>query len=490
MTRSFGEKTASSLLWSVAGQAGRLSALLASTVILARLLTPYDFGLAATVLIFVNFAVVVAEQGFGAALIQKSEIDERHRSSIWWVNVGLGLLMTAVFLAAAPAVGWFYAEPALVPLMRVISLLFVLNALGITHASLLSRELEFAGMARAETAASWSGAVTAVALAFAGAGPWAIVGQSVVSSAIGSAALWGLSPWRPKAIFDVGAIRELFGFSTDQFLTNAATYWVRNVDNVLVGRVLGQAPLGVYTRAYAVMLFPINRISRVLQRVMLPSFSIIQSDPARVASLFQRMTRVVALANFPLMLGVLACAPDFTAAVFGPQWGEMVPVLRVLVGVGLIQSVTAMLGSLYSALGQTRLRLRVQIPLHAVEIAGIVIGLRWGIVGVASGYAIASVLTAPVTIFYACRLVGLSLKDYFANLAGVFACAAAAAMAAGATAAAMPPHWAAPARFAVETAAASLVYWVLLKSFSVTAYADFTGQISRRWLRRAQAAVS
>lgn len=490
MMRSFGDKTASSLLWSVAGQTGRLTGLLACNVILARLLTPFDFGLTATALIFVNFAVVIAEQGFGAALIQKSEITERHRSSIWWVNVALGAGMTAVFLAAAPAVGGFYGEPALVPLMRVISLLFVVNALGSIHGSLLSRDLEFAALARAETAAAWAGAAAAVALAFAGAGPWAIVAQSLVTAAVGSAAMWGLSPWRPRMIFDREAVRELAGYSTDHFVTNAASYWVRNVDNVLIGRVLGQSPLGVYTRAYAVMLFPINRVARVLQRVMLPSFAIIQAEPARVASLFQRMTRVVALVNFPLMLGVGACAPDFTASLFGPQWGEMVPVLRVLVGVGMIQSVTAMLGSLYSALGRTSLRLRVQIPMHAVEVAGIVLGLRWGILGVAAGYAIASVLTAPVTVHFACGLVGLTLRGYLANLAGVFACAAVSALAAGAVAAALPAPWPAPARLAVEMAAAIVVYWALLKAFSVTAYTDFLNQISRRVLGRSKEAAA
>lgn len=486
---TFGDKTASSLFWSVAGQMGRMTGVMACNVILARLLTPFDFGLTATVLIFVNFAVVVAEQGFGGALIQRSEITELHRSSIWWVNMGLGAAMTGLFLIAAPMIGSFYGEPGLVPLMRAISLLFILNALGTTHGSLLARDLEFGGVARAETAAAWIGSLTAVALALRGAGPWAIVAQSVVASGVSSAALWRLSPWRPKLLFDWKAVRELAGFSTDQFLTNSATYWVRNVDNVLVGRVLGQSPLGVYTRAYAVMLFPINRITRVLQRVMLPSFSIIQAEPARVASLFQRMTRVVALVNFPLMLVVLACAPDFTATLFGPRWMEMVPVLRVLVGVGMIQSVTAMLASLYSALGRTSLRLRVQIPLHAVEVAGIVIGLRWGILGVAAGYAIASLLTAPVTIYYACRLVGLSVSDYVSNLAPVLACASAAALASAAVAGALPPHWSAPARFLVETAAAAAVYAAALRAFSVTAYTDFVGQISRRLLRRAPEAA-
>jgi PST family polysaccharide transporter len=433
----------------------------------------------------VNFAVVLAEQGFGAALIQKAEIGERHRSSIWWVNVGLGCAMSALFLAGAPLIGRLYGEPALVPLMRVISLLFIVNSFGMTHAALLSRELKFELLARAETAGAWIGALSAIGLAFAGAGPWAIVAQSVVTAAAGSFFLWRLNPWRPKPVFDVTAVRDLAGFSTHLVVTDSATYWVRNVDNVLIGLLLGQRPLGVYTRAYAVMLFPLNRITRILQRVMLPSFSLIQTDPARVASLFQRMTRVVALATFPLMLGVLACAGDFTATLFGPQWGEMVPILRVLVGVGMIQSVTGMLGSLYVSQGRADLRMKVQIPLHAIEVAGIVVGLHWGVLGVAIGYASASLITAPVTVYFAAGLVKISVAEWLSNLAGIFACAAASALTAGALAARLPGPWPAFVRLAVEVAAALLVYWSALKLFSVKGYEDFVDQVSRRVFHRA-----
>lgn len=488
--KSFGERTASSVLWAVAGQIGRQTGIIVCNLALARLLTPLDFGLTATILIFVNFAVVVAEQGFGAALIQKAEIDERHRSSIWWVNVGLGVAMTSFFLVIAPLIGRAYGEPALVPLMRVISLLFVVHSLGMTHGTLLARGLEFERLARAETAGAWIGALTAIGLAFAGAGAWAIVAQSVVTSAAGSFFLWRMNPWRPKAMFDLSAVRELAGFSTDMFLADIASYWVRNVDNVLIGLLLGQRPLGVYTRAYAVMLFPLNRITRILQRVMLPSFSLIQSERARVASLFQRMTRVVALATFPLMLGVLACASDFTAALFGPQWGEMVPILRVLVGVGMIQSVTGMLGGLYTSQGRADLRLRVQIPMHLIEVLGIVLGLRWGVMGVAIGYACASVITAPVTVHFAVGLVGLTLRDWLSNLAPIFACAAAAALTAGALSAALPADWPAVARLGLEAGAAVLVYWTALKLFSVKGYADFIDQLSRRVLSRAPEAAA
>jgi O-antigen/teichoic acid export membrane protein len=144
-----GERVASGAFWSVAGQAGRQAALIAAQLLLARLLTPRDFGLVAAILVFSNFALVLAEQGFGAALIQRREVEERHRSSIFWVNVGLGAALTALFLAGAPLIARFYGEPALVPLVRGLSPLFLLHSLGVLHTTLLSRALDFKRVARA-----------------------------------------------------------------------------------------------------------------------------------------------------------------------------------------------------------------------------------------------------------------------------------------------------------------------------------------------------
>lgn len=485
---TFGEKTASGVVWSVAGQAGRQSAVIVCNVVLARLLTPDQFGLTASVLIFANFAVVVAEQGFSAALIQRQKVEERHLSSIFWVNVLAGALMSALFLAGAPLVARTFGQPELTPLSRAIASLFLINSFGVVHYTMLTRELEFKRVARSETIAAWVGGLAAIAAAWAGAGAWAIVAQSLATAAAGSVVVWRICPWRPKALFDVSAVRDLLGFSTNFFLSSSATYWVRNVDNLLVGAFLGPHQLGLYTRAYAVMLFPLNRIARVLSRVMLPSLSIIQEERGRVRSVFLRMTRVVAMATFPLMLVVAACAEDFVGTIFGANWGEMVPVLRVLAWVGLVQSVSVLQASLFYSQDQTGLRLRVQLPLHALEIAGIVFGLRYGIMGVALGYGAACMVTAPLGILYAGRLVGLGLFEFAANLSGIFACAAAAAAAAAACAAALPADWAAPARFVLEAAAAGAVYVGLLKGFSVAGWEDLSAQVRRSLKRRAEGA--
>jgi len=485
--KGFRERTLSGALWSVTSQTGRQAILLLSNVILARLLTPHDFGLTATALIFVNFAIILAEQGFGAALIQRKEVSEEHLSSIFWVNVALGLAFTALFLAGAPLIARAYGEEGLIPLTRVIAWIFAINSLGMVHSTLLTRGLAFKSLAKVEIAAAWAGGAVSIYLAWRGWGPMSIAIQSVVIAVVSVAVLWKVGGWRPRLLFSWAAVRDLAEFSSNSFLGNVTGYWVRNIDNVLVGFVLGQGPLGVYTRAYAVMLFPLSRVTRVLSRVMFPSLALIQDDTARVRGVFLKMTRVVALVTFPLMLGIAAAAENFTAVVFGPQWGEMVPLLRVLAVVGMVQSVTVLIVNIYLSQNQTGLRLRVILPIQALQVLGIVLGLKWGIYGVAVGYAIATLATAPVECYYAGRIIGMSLSDFVLNLRGVFLCAAAMALAVLGLGALLPPGLSVFAAFGLQLALGVAAYSGLLHLFSVKSYGE-TVEVARGALARARGA--
>lgn len=482
--KSFRERTLSGALWSVTSQTGRQAILLLSNIVLARLLTPRDFGLTATVLIFVNFAIILAEQGFGAAIIQRKEVTEDHLSSIFWVNVALGLGFTLLFLAGAPLIAALFHEEGLIPLTRVIACIFAINSLGMVHATMLTRGLAFKSLAKVEVAAAWLGGAAAIALAWRGWGPMSIAVQAVVTSVVSVAMLWRVGDFRPRARFSWPAVRDLAEFSTNSLVSSVTHYWMRNVDNVLVGLFLGQGPLGVYTRAYSVMLFPLSRVSRVLSRVMFPSLSLIQDDLPRVREIYLKMTRVIALVTFPLMIGVAASAENFTAVVFGPQWGEMVPILRILALVGMVQSVTTLTVNLYLARNETGLRLRVILPIQALQVLGIVAGLKWGILGVSVGYAVVSLAAAPVECYYAGMLVGLSLPRFLSSLSGVFACAAAMGLLVAGVGAALPPGFSPFAAFGLQVAAGVAVYAGLLHAFSVAGYDELRALVRDRLARR------
>lgn len=485
--KRFRERTLSGALWSVTSQTGRQAILLVSNVILARLLTPQDFGLVATVLIFVNFAIILAEQGFGAALIQRQEVSEEHLSSIYWVNVVLGVTFTALFYFGAPLIARLYGEESLLSLTRAMSWMFAINSLGMVQTTLLTRGLAFKTLALVEVSSAWCAGVVSIYLAWRGWGPMSIAIQSLVSAAVSVLILWRVSEWRPRLLFRLSAVADLAAFSANTFIGSVTNYWVRNVDNVLIGYVLGQGPLGIYTRAYSVMLFPLSRVSRVLSRVMFPSLALIQGDLPRIRSLFLKMTRVIALVTFPLMLGVAASAENFTAVVFGPQWGEMVPILRILAVVGMVQSVTTLVVNIYMSQNQTGLRLRVILPTQTVQVLGIVLGLKWGIFGVSAGYAIATLATAPLECYYAGILIGMSVSDFVSNLRGVFLCSAAMAVVVALVGALLPSGLSPFAAFGAQLLAGGATYAALLHGFSVRSYGESLGVLAELRARRREA---
>jgi len=413
-------------------------------------------------------------------LVQRQEVTEEHLSSIFWVNILTGAILAALFFAGAPLLGRIYGEPALAPVMRVIAAMFVIYPIGMVHKAVLTRGLAFRKIAAVEISAAWIGGMTAIALAWMGVGVFSIALQFVVEFIVAAAALRLLCEWRPRFILRWSAVRDLSSFSRNVFFSNITGYWVRNIDNLLIGLYLGQYPLGLYSRAYAIMLFPISRVSWVFGRVLIRSFSIIQEDPARIRCILLKISRAIALLTFPMMLGVAASADAFVACVFGGQWVEMVPVLRILACVGMFQSVTSLTYSVYLARGRADLNLRVNLPFQLLQVAGILLGLKWGILGVAMGYAATALISAPIVCRFAGGLIGLSVTGFFSNLKAIFFCAAAMALAVAGLDLLLPPEVGAVARMSVFIVSGAAVYWSLLRGFNVPGYRELMDIVRER----------
>jgi PST family polysaccharide transporter len=456
-------------------------------IILARLLSPREFGLVAMITVITSFASIFAELGFSAALVQKQDVRQEHLSSVFWLNLGAGLVLTLAFIIAAPLVAEFYQEPMLTPLTIFISTNFLISSLNIVQNTLLTKALDFRTLSIVELGAVAVAGIISIVMAFAGFGAWSLAAQSVLISVVTAVLLWRLSHWRPSLLFRWTAVKDLLGFSMSLFGTKVLNYWVRNIDYLLIGRVLGTDPLGVYNRSYDVMLFPLTGVSRVLSRVMFPSMSIIQEDKRRVANLYLRMTRVIALITFPMMLGLFVTVEPFVMAVFGPKWTGMIPVLRVLSLVGMTQSIGTLNGNLYLSQGKADLQLKVGLVLKTIAILGIVIGLHWGIVGVAIGYAIASFINSYPSFHFAGRLVDLTYWDLLRNLSGVFGCAVAMAALVGGAGLLLPSTWPDWALLAAQVLLGVVIYLSLIHLFKVKAYQEVRTLLSEQWrLRRSQ----
>ncbi|WP_158705089.1 MOP flippase family protein [Salinibacter altiplanensis] len=480
----FREKTIRGLSWSVVAQVGKQVSQLVFIVILARLLSPREFGLVGMVLIITGFAKLFSSLGLGAALVQKQGIKEKHRSSVFWLNAGAGGLLTLGFVAGAPLIAEFYGEPLLVPVAMVLGVDFLIGGLSIVHRTLFRKEIDFKSLAIVEIASIGLAGTIGVGMAYAGFGVWSLVAKIMASSVVTAALLWILSPWVPRFTFSWEATKELMRFSLNLLGEKTINYWVRQVDDILIGKVLGSDPLGLYRYAYKIMLFPTRKISGVVSRVMFPSLSTIQEDTERVRQVFFRMIRTIALLTFPMMLGLMAVSHSFVVGVLGNQWSEMVPILRVFCVIGLVQSVGTLKGNIFLSQGRTDLMFRLGLFTKPVLISGIVIGLQWGVNGVAFGYAIAVALVTYPEWHYAGKLVGFTYGDLAYELSGVFLCAVAMSVLVFVLGYVLPAHWPHWLRLLTQIPVGAGIYWCLIHSFEVRAYSEMLSLLLEQWEKR------
>lgn len=389
------------------------------TIVLARLLTPHEFGLAAMVLVFGTLALIFSDLALGAALVQRRALTERERSTVFWLSLGAGAVFTAAGVAGSGLVAGFYGEPEVQPLFAVLALTFVVTAIGTTQKALLTRELAFRALELRLMISTLVGAAVAIAAAARGYGAWALVFQQVAIAAGSTTLLWVASPWRPRLVFSTSALRDLGGFSANVFATRVLFYTSRNADNILIGRFLGAAPLGAYSIAYNVMLAPIERIAGPIQDVIYPALSRMQDDVRGVGELWLKANRMIAAVSVPALIGFALVAPEFVSVVLGGKWSAAVPVIQILACVGVLQSIQRLNSSVLQARDRTEVLLRFSFVAAGANVVAFVIGLRWGIVGVAACYAASNAVLQPLYMWLTARTVGISLLECLRNVAGV-----------------------------------------------------------------------
>ena len=479
--KNFRHKTVSGIAWNIVSQVGQQTLTFTIGVILAHLLSPSEFGLITMITVITGFAGIFAELGFSAALVQKRNIGKEHLSTVFWLNSGAGLLLMLIFMAGSPLIAGFYNEPQLVLITVVISTNFLINSFGIVQKTLMTKSLDFRTLSIVEIVTVGISGIIAIIMAYNGFGVWSLAVQAVVISLTKVVSLWKLSKWRPRFEFHWWAIKNLIGFSSSFAGTKALNYWARNVDNLLVGRFVGMDALGAYSRAYSVMMFPLTSISRVISNVMFPSFSLIQEDKQRVKELYLKITRTIALITFPLIFGLFVTVKPFVMVVFGQKWIAMIPILQILCLLGIPQSIGTLNGNIYLSQGRADLQFKVSLFLKASVILGIVIGLHWGVIGVAIGYTIASIINFYPSISYAERLINMSFSELMRNLSGVFAFASMMAAAVWLLGVLLPDNWPHWAYLATQIPFGIVVYLISVHVFKLKAYVDIRKFLYEQW---------
>ena len=408
------------LAWKGASQLTAQIARTSMTIILAHLLTPRDFGLAGMVLIFSGLIQLLTDVGFSASLVQLKTITEADRSTAFWFSMFLSLACFGVAVLVSPYVASFYGQPRLRWMFVAIASGLLTGSLTTTQASLLWRSMNFRALETRAMAAAVASAVVGIAAAVGGLGAWSLILQALALSAASTITIWIFSPWKPQFMFSRESLRRMARFSSNVFFSRFLTYGDRNLDNLLVGRFLGSAPLGIYSLSYSVILIPFERIVSPVQNVLYPAFATIQDDLKQMRALWLRGVRVIATIMFPAMAGVIVVAPDFVSVVLGRRWTGATTIVQIFAWVALIQSLTILNSAVWQSRSKTGLLLRFTACAFALDATAFVVGLHFGVRGVAIGYAITNtVAIVPVGLFIMGRLLEVRPTAFIGELRGV-----------------------------------------------------------------------
>lgn len=411
-----GTTAARAVAWNYASFAAGRLLVLVTMAILARLLTPEDFGIVGFATLAVGYLSVLRDLGLGAAVIQRRDDTEESAQTVFVLNLIIGFALTGITFVLAPFVAHFFREPVVTPLLRLLSTTFILESIGSIHVVLLKRNLAFRRKIVPDVGrAAVKGAVSIIT-ALAGAGAWALVFGQLAGVIAGVLLAWVVMPWRPRFQIHRRLIRPLMGFGGPLVLTDLQYALWTNLDYIVVGRMLGDVALGVYTLAYRLPELLIQSVWRVLAQAIFPFFSSIQDDAEKLRRAFLATIRYTQTFVVPLSLGLLITAEPAVHVLFGEQWYAAIPVLQVLAVFSLIGSIGVNAGDVYKALG----RPDVLVKLSAIEltmlIPALVYGARWGLMGVAWAHAAVAIVDSSVRLVVASRMVGFDLGDVWRQL--------------------------------------------------------------------------
>jgi O-antigen/teichoic acid export membrane protein len=380
-----------------------------ATVVLARLLTPADFGLVAMVTAVTGLAQAFADLGLSEATIQRKEITHNQVSALFWINVVIGLGLTLITALLAPAFAWFYREPRLVEVALMLSVTFLISGLRVQPDALLKRQMRFASLAIRDVVSYAVAVPFAIIMAMRGYGYWALVAIPLSLNMVQMTLAWMMVNWRPSLPRRDPEVRSMVVFGSSVAASYLTITLNRSADNILIGWYWGAAPLGLYSRAYNLLMLPIRQLTAPASSVAIPAFSRIQDDPDRFARYYLGALGLVVWISAPIFGFLFVAAEPVIVLILGSQWREAAPVFQFLAISALGQLLLESTIWLLISRGESRRLLKLLLIVSPVIVASFVIGLPFGIKWVALSFSLVLTMSLPWILKYAFRGTSLTL---------------------------------------------------------------------------------
>ena len=410
------QATTKGLFWSSVERFSNQGVQFVFSIILARLLSPSDYGIIAMVTIFFAVAQSFVDSGFSNALVRKTDRVEEDLSTCFYFNIGVGIIAYIVLFLIAPLVANFYNQPILSPIIRITGLGVILNSLCVVQQALFTIKIDFKSQAKITLSATVISGIVGIILAYQGYGIWALVWQGVASSIVRMGLLWFMSKWRPRTGFSKSSFNYLFGYGSKLLASGLLDTIYNNIYPIVIGKFYNPAQLGNYSRALGWAQLPSANITSILQRVTFPVLSTIQDDTLRLQNSYRRLLKLSAFIVFPLMTGLAAIASPLVRVVLTAKWDGCVLYLQILCFALMLYPIHAINLNLLQVKGRSDIFLRLEIIKKIIGVIILIITIPLGITAMCLGMVFSSIICLIINTYYTSRFIDVGLLTQLKDL--------------------------------------------------------------------------
>lgn len=395
------------------GQGIGMALQIGTTVILARLLLPSDYGLQAMVFTLTAFFSLFKDAGLSVATVQRETLSQEQISTLFWLNVALGTVLTILVVAAAPLLAAFYKQPQLLGITAASATIFLFNSLSVQHRALLDRSMRFATSVKIDILCTFIGSVVAIVLAFLGFGYWALICQNISLPIVGTIAVWGAMPWMPGKPRWTPELKSMVRFGGTVTLNSVVVYIAYNMEKILLGRYWGAASLGIYGRAYQLATLPVQQLIGAVHSIAVSVLSRMQGEAERLQRAYLKSLSLIVSLTVPAVISSAVFAGEIVRVVLGEKWMEAALVLKLLAPTVMVLALVNPFSWFLRATGRVGRSLKIALLICPVVILGIIAGLRYGPRGVAMGYSAAMVLLLVPLVAWSTYGTAITFRAYW-----------------------------------------------------------------------------
>lgn len=417
---SLKQKTISGLLWSFVDQFANLGITFIVGIILARILSPREFGLVGMIVIFIEVSNTFINSGFGNALIRKKNCTQTDYSTVFFFNLASGAVFFIALFFSAPAIGNFFIEPQLIPILRVMGVGLIITSLTLIQRTILTKRIDFKLQARISVIASVGSGIISVTIAYLGFGVWSLVGQRLSRDMLNSIFLWIWNRWKPMLVFSKQSFNELFGFGSKLLVGGLIDTIYNNVYYLIIGKYFSAQDLGYYTRADQFQKLPSQTLNGIIARVSYPVLSNMQHDIPRLKTNYQLLIRSTMFITFVLMLGMAAVAEPMIISLIGEKWRESIIYLQMLSFVGMIYPMHALNLNILMVNGRSDLTLKLEIIKKVLAAPIIIIGIFWGIKIMIAWMMVNTLIAYYLNSYWSGKMIDYSFKHQIKDIMPAF----------------------------------------------------------------------